>query len=244
MRYFLEVCYKGTKYAGFQTQQNADTIQGQVEKALSIILRNPISLTGSSRTDAGVHALQNYFHFDVDIAFDLGLVYNLNALLPFDIVVKAATPVPSDSHCRFLAKSRQYEYFITPVKDPFLTETAWYYPFPLDIDLLNAAAKLLFNYTDFTSFSKRNTQVLTKQCSIIKSEWIRKNGSLVYRVEANRFLRGMVRGLVGTMLLLGRKKISLADFEAIIVAKDCTKANFATPPHGLFLVKVEFPSIV
>lgn len=241
MRYFLEVSYKGTNYAGFQVQNNANTIQGEVEKALSTVYRAPVSLTGSSRTDAGVHALQNYFHFDVDNEFRSSAIYNVNALLPLDIAIKSVTPVPSNAHSRFLASSRQYKYYITTTKDPFLTDTAWYYPFSVDVELLNEAAQLLFVYTDYTSFSKRNTQAYTNLCTITKSDWIKNDNRLVYTVEANRFLRGMVRGLVGTMLLVGRKKISLVDFEEIIRAKDCTRASFATPPHGLFLEKVVFP---
>lgn len=241
MRYFLEVSYKGTNYAGSQVQKNANTIQGELEKALSTVFRFHISLTGSSRTDAGVHALQNYFHFDVDKAFQPSLVYNVNALLPSDIVAKSVVPVAADAHSRFLAISRQYKYYITTTKDPFVTDTAWYYPFSVDINLLNQAADLLFRYTDYTSFSKRNTQAFTNQCTITKSEWVLENNRLIYTVEANRFLRGMVRGLVGTMLLVGRRKITLADFEVIIRSKDCTSASFATPPHGLFLVKVEYP---
>jgi tRNA pseudouridine38-40 synthase len=243
MRYFLEVSYKGTRYAGFQIQQNADTIQGQVEKALSTICRIPLSLTGSSRTDAGVHALQNYFHFDLDKEFESASVYNLNAMLPLDIVVKSVTPVPSDAHSRFLASSRQYQYFITTKKDPFQTQTSWYYPYSVDIDLLTQAANLLYQYTDYTSFSKKNTQVFTNQCKIINNGWYADNNRLVYSVQANRFLRGMVRGLVGTMLLVGRKKLTLAGFEDIIKSKDCTKASFATPAHGLFLVAVTYPSM-
>src|SRR4051794_15153377 len=146
MRYFLKVGYKGTKYAGFQIQHNSDTIQGQVEKALSTICRGPINLTGSSRTDAGVHAIENYFHFDIDTPFQASSIYNLNAMLPLDIVVKSVTPVQADAHCRFLATSRLYHYFITRVKNPFVTETAWYFPYSLDIELLKQAAHLLYNY--------------------------------------------------------------------------------------------------
>jgi len=241
MRYFLEVSYKGTKYAGFQIQKNGHTIQGEIEKALAIICRSPVSLTGSSRTDAGVHARQNYFHFDVDRDFDTALIYNLNSILPLDIVVKSVSAVPSNAHARFSASSRQYKYFIVAQKDPFQTETAWYYPYSVDIELLNQAADVLYKYTDYTSFSKRNTAVQTKECSIIKSKWGFKGHNLIYTIEANRFLRGMVRGLVGTMLLVGRRRISLADFEAVIQAKNCTKASFATPPHGLFLIKIQYP---
>ena len=241
MRYFLEVSYKGTNYAGFQVQNNAVTIQGEVEKVLAVIFRFPVSLTGSSRTDAGVHSLQNFFHFDLETAFDPAVIYNINALLPRDIVVKSIFPVPENAHCRFSATAREYTYYISLAKNPFTTDTAWFYPYTVDIELLQQVAAILYNYTDYTSFAKRNTQVFTHQCTILKSEWKLENNTLIYNVKANRFLRGMVRGLVGTMLLAGRKKISPADFERIIQSKDCTKANFATPAHGLFLVKVYYP---
>lgn len=241
MRYFLEVSYKGTNYAGFQVQNNAITIQGELEKALAIVFRFSVSLTGSSRTDAGVHALQNFFHFDIEAPFNPAVIYNINALLPKDIVVKSIFPVPANAHCRFSATAREYTYHISSDKNPFTTDTAWYYPYSVDIELLKQVSAILYNYTDYTAFSKRNTQVFTHQCNILKSEWTAEDNTLIYTVKANRFLRGMVRGLVGTMLLAGRKKISIADFEAILQSKDCTKANFATPAHGLFLVKVYYP---
>lgn len=241
MRYFLEVSYKGTNYAGFQIQNNAITIQSEVEKALEIVFRFPVSLTGSSRTDAGVHALQNFFHFDLETEFNSAVLYNINSLLPKDIVVKSIFPVPENIHCRFSATAREYKYYITASRDPFSTDTAWFYPYRTDIELLKQVSDVLYNYTDYTAFSKRNTQVLTHDCTIVKSEWTLENNLLIYKVKANRFLRGMVRGLVGTMLLAGRKKISVADFESIIQSKDCTKANFSTPAHGLFLVKVYYP---
>jgi tRNA pseudouridine38-40 synthase len=244
MRYFLQVSYKGTKYAGFQIQQNATTIQGEVEKALSTVLRAPVELTGSSRTDAGVHALQNFFHFDLEHNFKPAIIYNLNAMLPRDIVVESIFPVAATDHCRFLATAREYKYFITTTKNAFVTETAWYYPYTVDADLLNQAAQILFKHTDYTSFSKRNTQVATFNCTIVKSLWSFEKDNLVYNIKANRFLRGMVRGLVGTMLLAGRRKISLIEFENIILSKDCTKASFATPAHGLFLVQVEYPPTI
>ncbi len=241
MRYFIEVSYKGTNYAGFQVQHNAATIQGEVEKVLAIVFHSPLSLTGSSRTDAGVHALQNFFHADLETAYNPAVIYNINALLPKDIVVKSIFPVPENTHCRFSATAREYRYFISPDKSPFTTDTAWYYPYAIDMELLKEASTILYNYTDYTAFSKRNTQVFTNQCNIVKSEWTVENNILIYTVKANRFLRGMVRGLVGTMLLAARKKISIADFEGIIQSKDCTKANFATPARGLFLMKVYYP---
>lgn len=243
MRYFLEVSYKGTNYAGFQIQSNAVTIQSEVEKALAVVFRSPVSLTGSSRTDSGVHALQNFFHFDFTAAFDLAVIYNINALLPKDIAVKSIFPVPESMHCRFSAVAREYKYYISAEKNPFTIDTAWFYPYAVNIDLLRQVSNILNKYTDYSAFSKRNTQVRTHECTIFKSEWTAENNMFIYTVKANRFLRGMVRGLVGTMLLAGRKKISVADFEKIIQSKDCTKVNFATPAHGLFLVKVFYPEI-
>lgn len=237
-RYFLELSYKGTAYSGFQVQENAHTIQGEVQKALQTLFRTPFELTGSSRTDAGVHARQNFFHFDTDIEIHKRSLYNLNALVPEDIGIKALYPVPDTAHCRFDAISREYNYFIYREKDPFLLDRAWMYPYPVDMDILQQSARILGEYEDFTSFSKRNTQVKTFLCTIEKSEWRREGPVLVYRVKANRFLRGMVRGLVGTMLKAGRGQISLEDLRAVIEAKDCSRADFSTPPQGLFLNRV------
>jgi tRNA pseudouridine38-40 synthase len=240
-RYFIEVAYKGTHYSGFQVQQNAITIQSVVEEALQVFYRQQLQLTCSSRTDAGVHALQNFYHVDTDLPLDKK-VYNLNALLPNDVVIKNIAQVKDDVHARFSGEAREYKYFITQDKNPFLEETAWRYAFPLNAAILNECAAVLFEYKDFTSFSKKHTQVNNFNCEIMLSQWIYENGCLVYNVKANRFLRGMVRGLVGTMLLAGRGNISVAEFRKIIEAKDCTKANFSTPAHGLFLVKVTYPS--
>ena len=240
-RYFLEVSYKGKGYAGFQIQQNAPTIQYEVEKALATFFRQPISLTGSSRTDTGVHALQNYFHFDFEGDINPASIYNLNAILPASIVVKSLIQVSSDAHSRFDAISREYKYFIYQQKDPFLEETAFYYPYKLDTSLLEKAAEALKGYGNFASFSKRGTQVKTFECSIQKSEWIRENDCLVYNVIANRFLRGMVRGLVATMLQVGRGKLTIDQFHDVIESKDTSEADFAVPGHGLFLVSVNYP---
>ncbi len=207
------------------------------------MFRKKIVLTGSSRTDAGVHAYQNFFHFDIDFEINNNLLYNINSLLPQDIVVKAITPVADNAHSRFDASSREYHYFLTAKKNPFLTDTAWFYPYTIEKDILDAAAAMLFEYNNFTSFSKRNSDVATHECTILKSEWKQKEHCLVYEVKANRFLRGMVRGLVGTMLLVGRRKITLSEFGNIILAQDCTKASFATPPHGLVLTKVDYNTI-
>lgn len=240
MRFFIELSYKGTNYAGFQVQENALTVQQEVEKALLVFYKKDIQLTGSSRTDSGVHARQNYFHFDEDLQVLPEHIYNLNAILPQDIVIKRIFEVSSDLHSRFHAVHRLYHYFIYSNKDPFIQDRAWHYPYPVNIELLNGAAQLLMTFTDFTSFSKRNTQTHTKLCTLSQSEWVMEEGLLVYKVKANRFLRGMVRGLVATQLLVGRGKITLKQFKEIIEAKDCAKANFAAPPHGLFLMEVGF----
>lgn len=237
-RYFLEVAYRGTAYSGFQSQENANTIQQEVEQAFRTLQRNAVVLTGSSRTDAGVHAMQNFFHFDFESPLHPQFVYKINAILPSDIVVRSVQQVADDAHCRFDASSRVYEYFIYRSKDPFLEDRAWYFPYTLNREALQEAAALLMRYHDFTSFSKRNTQVKTFECSIMESSWRQQQDCLVYRVRANRFLRGMVRALVATMLQVGRETLSLEDFTAVIDAKDCTRASFAAPAHGLFLVEV------
>jgi len=241
-RYFIEVFYKGTDYSGFQTQENANTIQAEVEKAIEILKKEKIVLTGSSRTDAGVHALQNYFHFDSALNYSQEkTIYNLNAILPVDIGVRKIVPVNEAAHCRFDAITREYKYYVYRFKNPFLKDRAYYYPYKLDIESLQASAEILKGYTDFTSFSKRNTQVKTFNCKILESRWLEENGCLVYHVRANRFLRGMVRALTATMLKTGRGRQSLDEFRAIIEAKDNTAASFGVPGHGLFLISVAYP---
>lgn len=240
MRYFLEVSYKGTRYSGFQLQQNANTIQAEIEKAFEIFFKSKISFTGSSRTDTGVHALQNFFHFDFDAQINSDTLYSLNAILPADIVLKKIFLVSETSHSRFDAISREYKYYIYHSKNPFLEDRAFYFPYKIDFDLIKEAAFMIKSYSDFTSFSKRNTQVENFQCKVIESEWIIEHDRLVYRIKANRFLRGMVRALTATMLLVGRNKIDLPQFKFIIESKDCTMASFAVPPHGLFLVSVNY----
>lgn len=239
-RYFLEVAYKGTQYSGFQTQENANTVQAEVEKAFAILQKQKVELTGSSRTDAGVHALQNYFHFDYEDQLHSQLIYKINAILPGDIVVKRVYAVGDEAHCRFDALSREYKYFVYRSKNPFLEDRAYYFPYKLDMGSMFQAAAILREYEDFTSFSKRNTQVKTFTCRIMKSEWEQEGHCLVYHVKADRFLRGMVRALVATMLKVGRGKLTLDEFREIIEARDCTRASFAVPGHGLFLVSVQF----
>lgn len=242
-RYFLEVSYKGTNYSGFQSQENANTVQAEVEKAFKILQKEEVILTGSSRTDSGVHALQNFFHFDFEKVVHPQFVYKINAILPADIVVKSIMPVAPDAHCRFDAIAREYNYYIYRHKDPFLKDRAFYFPYKLDLEKMQEAAAIIMDYQDFTSFSKRNTQVKTFNCTILKSNWLHHDNTLIYNVQANRFLRGMVRALTATMLKVGRGKLSLDEFRHIIEHKDCTKASFAVPGHGLFLSSVQYHQV-
>lgn len=240
-RYFLEVSYHGKGYSGFQKQDNAITIQSELERSLRTYYREDILLTGSSRTDAGVHALQNFFHADTMVKPVQKDIYHINSILPASIVLKNIYKVEADQHCRFSAVSREYHYHIYNQKNPFIEDRAYFFPYTIDHGLLVQAAEYLLGTHDFSSFSKRNTQVRTFDCTVLHSEWLMKDAGYMYKVEANRFLRGMVRGLVATMLLVGRKKISMDEFRAIIDAKDCNEADFSSPAHGLFLSKVSFP---
>jgi tRNA pseudouridine38-40 synthase len=251
-RYFIEVAYKGTRYSGFQVQQNGITIQSEVERAMAIKFGQTFQLTGASRTDAGVHALQNYFHFDVEADLfyaddttgeekDVArTMYSLNSILPGDIVIRKIIEVDEKQHCRFDAVSREYKYYIYRKKNPFYRDTAYFYPYTLDLERLHQAATIILNTKSFKTFSKKNTQVNNFICTVYGSEWIEENELLVYRVIANRFLRGMVKGLVGTMLKTASGKISLDQFDAIIKSNNCTNADFSVPSHGLFLVEVKY----
>ncbi len=252
-RFFIEVAYKGTNYSGSQKQQNANSIQSEIEKALQIFFKKPFNLTGASRTDAGVHANQNYFHFDtqaspVKIApetffkeKDLNeAVYNLNAILPPDICLKRIFLVNDNAHCRYDAIEREYKYYIYQEKDPFLKDSAYFFPYKLDIDVLQSGSDIIKHQRDFTSFSKRSTQVKNFMCKINTSLWSQENGMLIYTVSANRFLRGMVRGLVASMLKLGRKVITEDQFTNIFAAHSCSSADFSAPAHGLFLKRIKY----
>jgi tRNA pseudouridine38-40 synthase len=240
-RYFLELAYMGDRYSGFQVQDNAVTVQSEVEKAFRIFYKKQVELTGSSRTDAGVHALQNYFHFDWEEDFNDRQLYNLNALLPPDIALKSVRQVKPGAHCRFEADSREYKYYIYFAKNPFLNDRAWFYPYTIHTGLLQQAAEIVKQYDHFEAFSKRNTQVKTFQCLITQSSWQQEGNCLVYHVKANRFLRGMVRGLVSTMLNVARGHISLDNFRSIIEKRQQATADFSAPGKGLFLCRVNYP---
>jgi tRNA pseudouridine38-40 synthase len=242
LRYFLEVSYKGDRYSGFQVQDNANTIQSEIEKAFNVFFKANVSLTGSSRTDAGVHALQNYFHFDWAGEFNQQQIYNLNAILPADIVIKSVKKVTNDSHCRFHAVNRQYSYYIYFEKNPFIEDRAWFFPFQIDRNLLHQCAQMIKQYHQFQAFSKKNTQVKTFECTVEESFWAVENECLVYHVTGNRFLRGMVRALVSTMLQVARGNLSLSDFESLLKAGKQSSADFSAPAKGLFLVHVNYPA--
>lgn len=244
-RYFIELCYKGTLFSGFQIQENATTVQGELESALLTFLRMQVSLTGSSRTDAGVHAQQNYFQFDIEKKWTIAdlekIVYHLNAILHPDIAVKKIAAVRQDAHCRFDAISRTYHYSIYQQKNPFLKDVAYYFPYAVDLELLQQAAGILKKYQDFESFAKVNNQSFTNICNLFQSDWQQTSaGLLTYKVEGNRFLRGMVKALVGTMLKVGRGKLTLSSFENIITGKNPQYADFTPPGHGLKLEAVAF----
>ncbi|RAJ04321.1 tRNA pseudouridine38-40 synthase [Chitinophaga skermanii] len=241
-RYFIDVAYMGAKYNGFQVQDTGLSIQGEIDKALSTLARTTIQTTGSSRTDAGVHAKQNFLHFDFEGELNPQLTYKMNALLPRDIVVNNFFKVDDEAHSRFAATSRAYEYTLFTYKDPFFQDRGYYFPYKVDIDLLQAAATILMQHTNFETFSKRNTQVHTFNCTILHSYWEQNDQHLKYYVKGNRFLRGMVRGLVGTMLRVGRGRLTLEQFEEVILSRDCSNADFAVPPQGLCLMEVAYPA--
>ncbi len=243
MRYFIEFSYKGTNYSGWQKQNNAISVQQKLDEALTLILRETIETVGSSRTDTGVHAEQQYAHFDTNqpVKDCEVLTYRLNSLLPFDIAVHRVFAVEDTAHSRFDANYRRYEYRIVKRKNPFLHNESHIFHKPLNIQLMNEAALLLFKYKNFESFSKMHTQVNNFLCEITEAEWFEKDGILIFSVKSNRFLRGMVRALVGTLLEVGTGKKTIADFEKIIQAQDRSKAGAQAPAEGLFLVEVGYP---
>ena len=241
-RYFMEVSYDGLGFGGFQIQSNQKTIQGELENAMHTLFRVAIPLTGASRTDAGVHALQNFLHFDTNLEVKAKHIYNLNAILPNSIVVNGIFKVPNDAHCRFDAIKRSYLYKIHAQKSPFLEGRSWYYPYPISIVALQHAADTLLLHKDFESFSKKNTTVNTFDCNVTKAQWSMQGSLIQFDIDSNRFLRGMIRGLVGTMLQVGREQISVIDFERIIQLKSEQNVDFSTPGHGLYLSAIQYPN--
>jgi tRNA pseudouridine38-40 synthase len=244
LRYFIKLAYNGTNYHGWQYQPNAASVQETMNKAFSIILNTEINLMGAGRTDTGVHAKEMYAHFDLETPFDIpNVIHKLNSFLPKDIVIYDVFPVDNEAHTRFDATKRTYEYHINTFKDAFLQEQSWYFHQKLDLNLMNEAAKSLLNHTDFQSFSKVNTDVNTFDCSIFEAYWKQENEKLIFTISANRFLRNMVRSIVGTLINIGLHKITLDDFESIIESKNRDKAGFSVPAHGLYLTKIEYDYI-
>ncbi|MBP3576403.1 MAG: tRNA pseudouridine(38-40) synthase TruA [Paludibacteraceae bacterium] len=254
MRFFITFTYNGTRYCGWQRQPNGIAVQEELEKALSTILRTPIELTGAGRTDAGVHALNMIAHFDIadDTTVDCQLltvdskrlINNLNSLLPYDIAVKNVERVTDDAHARFDALSRKYEYHIITHKNPFLKEQACRIHFPLNIELMNKAAKVLFEYEDFTSFSKLHTDVKTNNCTIMEAYWQQRGEELVFTIKANRFLRNMVRAIVGTLMEVGRERLTIEGFRQVIEAKNRCSAGHSVPACGLYFIEAEYPKTI
>jgi len=245
MLLFAEISYKGKNYHGWQKQPNATSVQSVIEKAFNVILRDrEFSCIGCGRTDTGVHAEQFYFHFETDEEINHNkFMYKVNTLLPADIVVHRLLEVPEGSHTRFDAISRTYKYYINQKKDAFLTDVSYYNSRKLDVNAMNKACKCLFDYKDFTSFSKVNTETKTNNCVIQYAQWKNNGDSIVFEITADRFLRNMVRAIVGTMLEVGLGKITVDQFKKVIETKDRGEAGTSVPGHGLFLTKVSYPYI-
>jgi tRNA pseudouridine38-40 synthase len=242
LRYFIEFAYNGKNYCGWQYQPHSPSVQETLNKAISTLLRTEIDMVGAGRTDTGVHAKQMFAHFDHESNIDTdALTLRLNSFLPKDIVVYRLIPLHADAHARFDAKSRTYEYHIHTYKDAFINEGSWYEFHPLDIDKMNEAAKALFEFIDFKCFSKTHTDVKTFNCKITEAHWQKSGTNLVFTVTADRFLRNMVRAIVGTLVNVGLGKISIDDFRNIIESRDRGQAGFSVPAHGLYLTKVIYP---
>jgi len=242
LRYFVQFSYFGKPYHGWQKQPNAITVQQVLEKALSTLLRHPVETVGAGRTDTGVHAKQMFAHFETnDIADRTNLVYRLNALLPKAIAVRRIFEVSDDAHARFDAVSRTYEYWIVQEKNPFYSDRAHFIKHPLDMERMNEGAAVLFTYKDFECFSKSNTDVKTYRCEISGAIWEKKDDRLIFTITADRFLRNMVRAIVGTLLEVGQGKSSVDDVKRIIKSKDRSQAGPSVPAKGLYLTSVRYP---
>lgn len=242
-RYFLHIAYNGANYHGWQIQPASASVQGELEKCLSLKIGEHVNLTGCGRTDTGVHARHFYAHFEVENNIDdcQLLVNQLNIFLPEDIVIYDCWKVAHHHHARFDALSRTYHYYITKTKNPFHTHDAFYIYGPLDMEMMQKASDILFDYQDFTSFSKLHTQVKNNNCKIMEAGWFEENGLLVFHIKADRFLRNMVRAIVGTLLEVGKGKMSLDGFRTVIEDKNRCSAGTSMPAHALFLEDVSYP---
>ncbi|MGG8497014.1 tRNA pseudouridine(38-40) synthase TruA [Tenacibaculum sp. TC6] len=241
MRYFIELSYNGKDYHGWQVQPHAITVQEKINKAISTLLQEDISVVGAGRTDAGVHASQMFAHFDTNQPIDSNFTYKLNAILPNNIVIYNIIPVANDAHARFDAVSRSYEYRIWLGRNPFLLDTTWQLLYQnIDIEAMNKAAKLLYEYNDFECFSKVKTDVNTFICKVTHAEWKLHKNELTFHITADRFLRNMVRAIVGTLLEVGLEKKTVNDFKKVIESKNRGNAGVSVPAKGLFLTNVTY----
>lgn len=242
LRYFIELSYFGKAYHGWQNQPNSLSVQELLEKNLSKVLRSNIEIVGAGRTDAGVHARQMFAHFDNDKALDGGLIkYKLNSMLPKDIAVSEIFQVNDEAHARFDALSRSYEYHIIQEKDPFNRDNAWFLKHELDVEKMNMAAAVLKEYTNFKCFSKSRTDVRTYNCRIDETEWRIEGSTLIFYITADRFLRNMVRAIVGTLIEIGQNKYPFSHIHEVIESEDRGKAGTSVPAHGLYLTRIEYP---
>jgi tRNA pseudouridine38-40 synthase len=241
-RFFIHIAYNGTRYHGWQSQPNAVTIQATIEKALSTLLQTPTAIIGAGRTDAGVHAKEMYAHLDIEVYFERkGLVKKLNSLLPKDIMIYDILPVHNQAHARFDATSRSYEYKIHTYKDIFTDDMSWQFDLPLDIEKMNEAAKILLEYNDFECFSKTHTDVHTFNCIISQAHWEKNEQSYIFHITADRFLRNMVRAIVGTLIQIGLGKKEVVEMHDIIQSKNRSRAGFSVPAKGLYLTEIVYP---
>jgi len=241
LRYFIELSYNGKNYHGWQIQPDAISVQEKINNALSTVYQKDIQIVGAGRTDTGVHASQMFAHFDIDKLVDDNLEFKLNSILPNDIFIKAIFLVDDEKHARFDALSRSYEYKIWLGRNPFLLDFSWQiHSQKPNVTLMNEAAKLLLDYEDFESFSKVKTNVHTFNCNVTEAFWVQKDNQLTFHISANRFLRNMVRAIVGTLLDVGLDKISISDFKNIIESKNRSNAGLSVPAKGLFLTQIKY----
>lgn len=245
-RYFIELSYDGTPYHGWQTQPNGITVQACLDQALSTYFRQDITSLGCGRTDAGVHASQFFAHFDVQnlpLQTVINAIGGLNSLLPYTIAIKRIFEVALDAHARFDATARAYQYHIHFEKDPFKIDRSWLFKGKLDVAKMNEAAQLLMNFTDFSCFSKSKTQTFTNNCKITAAGFVQGNDGLIFTIKADRFLRNMVRAIVGTLILVGKNDIDVNAVKEIIASKNRSNAGQSVPACGLYLTKVEYPYV-
>ena len=241
----MDINYKGTHFHGWQIQPNGKTVQAEIERALSIILKNETAITGSGRTDAGVHATQQIAHFESSILIEPNdLIYKLNSFLPKDIGINEIKEVSDKAHARFDAAKRTYHYHIHQNKNPFKYETSYYFNHTLDSSLILEACEIIKSWEHFECFSKVHTEVNNFNCKIFGVYWLPKESNFLFVVEANRFLRGMIRAMVGTLLDVGTGKTSVGDLKEILESEDRRKAGRAVPAHGLFLESVMYPQTI